>query len=656
MNPLFPPKSKWVMPNLASLPSWADAKRVCVDVETRDPQLKKLGIGVRRGGEIVGYGFAIEDGPSFYLPVAHGSGENLSNEKVVRYLKDQAKIFTGEIVGANLPYDLDYMAEEGIIFRKASFFRDVQVAEPLLDELHFSYSLDNIAGRWGIPGKDETLLKDAAEAWGVNPKSGLWELPAKFVGPYGEQDCRLPLTILRRQEREIEAQGLRDVYDLESMLLPVLVKMRRRGVRVDFDKLDQIEEWAKGKEVSAISRISHLTKFSLTTSDTTKNSSLIPVLESIGLVMPMTEPTKRFPNGQKSCKNGWLEKLPNHPVIDAILEAKKFNKLQNTFVKSIRTHAIGDRIHCTFKQIVGEDSEGQAEGAKFGRLSCKQPNLQQQPARDPEIGPMWRQIYIPDEGGEMAVHDFSQQEPRWLVHFAEILGLPKAKEMGDKYRSDPKTDNHDMVATLINPNWPNLPAKEKKKERMDGKTINLGLGYGMGGKKLALSLGRPTAMRSFTNRQGELVEYEGAGEEAQDLLDRFEEGVPFIKALMKLAEKKANKAGFVRTISGRRCRFPEKHKRSYGEGKWDLTHKAGSRVIQGSAGDQTKEAMVQADAAGIRMQLQVHDELTHTIWSPQEALECAEIMMNAVKCNVPHRVDIETGPNWGQIKEPEWAK
>jgi len=187
--------------------------------------------------------FAIEDGPAFYLPIRHASGENLPVENTLGYLREQASKFKGDIVGANLQYDLDFLAQEGVTFNPR-FFRDVQIAEPLLDELQNSYSLNAIAERHGIPGKDQILLEQAAQAYGVNPKSGMWQLPPEYVGPYAEQDARLPLQLLSRQERRIDEEGLWGIYDLESRLLPVLVKMRRRGVRIDFDKLEYVENWS----------------------------------------------------------------------------------------------------------------------------------------------------------------------------------------------------------------------------------------------------------------------------------------------------------------------------------------------------------------------------------------------------------------------------
>jgi DNA polymerase I-like protein with 3'-5' exonuclease and polymerase domains len=256
----------------------------------------------------------------------------------------------------------------------------------------------------------------------------------------------------------------------------------------------------------------------------------------------------------------------------------------------------------------------------------------------------------------MAVHDYSQQEPRCAVAYAEELRLPRAFEMAERYRNDPTADNHDMMATLINPAWPKMVGKEKKAARDEAKVIFLGRSYGMGPGKLALKLGLPTEMKQFTNDDGDLIRYLGAGPEAQRIIDAFEAGVPFVRKLMKAAEKKAKQRGYIITKGGRRCRFKRIWNPNKRRWEYEDAHKAGNRAVQGSSGDQTREAMVDADDAGIRLQLQVHDELTHTIWSPEESLHCREVMEAALPMSVPAKVDIEVGPNWGDISEPEWSK
>lgn len=655
--PAFMPATTWQLPK--ELPSWKHAKRIAVDLETRDPQLTSLGPGVRRDGRVVGVAFSIEDGPSAYLPIGHEMGQNLDPEVVWRYLRDQAKGTKATIVTANGQYDHDYLLQNGVDLLHCPWF-DVQIADPLIDELQERYDLDSILRRYGLPGKDERLLQQFAAAWGVHPKRGLWQLPPEAVGAYAEGDVRPLLALARRQERRMAEEGLERVFHLESRLQPVLLKMRRRGVRVDFDRVAQTEAWALEEETLAYAELYRRLGFKLSPEDTNKTAAWVPVLQRIGVAVPKTE------KGNDSVTKELLDSL-KHPVADLIRRIKKLNKLRTTFCASARRHAVAGRIHCTFNQLRRESDEGEdSEGARYGRLSCVDPNLQQQPSpeRDPEIGKRLRGIFVPDEGGEWACLDFSQQEPRWLVHYAELLGSTRAKEAADKYRNDPKTDNHDMMATLIDPNWPSIADKDlKKKQRSDAKIIFLGLCYGMGEAKLCRSLGLPT--KKMLKAAGKLFEIDSkealavvmsgvdtwqldvAGEEGAKLLAKFREGVPFVHEFAQAAQRRAERMGYVVTAGGRRCRFPRRDSRR----GWDFCHKAGNRIIQGSSGDQAKKAMVDADAAGIRLQLQVHDELDLTRWSKEETDLLTEIMLNALPCNVPHKVDCEVGPDWGHLEK-----
>ena len=328
---------------MEGLPSWAGAKRVGIDIETCDPYLKKMGPSVRRGGFIAGVAFAIEDGPAHYLPFRHQGGDNLPEEAVLRYLLDQSIAFRGEVVGANLNYDMDYLFEAGITFPNVKGWRDTQIADPLINELHDRYTLEHIAQRWGVPGKDEALLNNACQNFGV-PKAEMWRLPAKYVGAYGEQDARLPLTLLRRQERVIEDTGLWDIYNLESELQPVLLRMRRHGVRIDFKALDGVEAWCVKEEQSDLDSIKQATGVRIKLGDVMKKDGIVAALTAIGVTLGKT------PTGQPQVDKDILDQI-NHPVAESILHARKVNKIRTTFAASIREHAIGDRIHCTFNQL-----------------------------------------------------------------------------------------------------------------------------------------------------------------------------------------------------------------------------------------------------------------------------------------------------------------
>lgn len=656
---MFAPESEWRPPNLDDLPSWEGAKRVGIDTETRDPALKQTGIGVRRGGYVVGVSFAIEDGPSYYLPIRHDGGGNLDADRVRAYLRDQAAVFTGDIVGAHLQYDLDYLAEEQVVFRRARFFRDVQIADPLINELHYSYSLQSIAKRHDLLGKDEALLREAAAVYGIDPKSDMWRLHSKYVGTYATEDAVLPLRILRRQERLIDDEDLWEIYNLESRLLPVLVKMRRRGVRLDFDAMDRAEAYSLAEEQKALDAVHHKTGIQVGVGNVWSANAMAEPLRYLGLELGADK------HGNPLVNEGVLKTAGE--VGELLLRARKINKMRTTFVESMRRYETNGRIHATLNQLKRQKDDGSddTQGAAYGRLSCVDPNLQQQPSpgRDPEIGGLVRSCYIADEGGVWSSNDYSQQEPKWLTHFAEICGLPRAKEAAEKYRNDPNADNHDMMTAMIYGD--NIKKEKSEKEfyylRVGSKTIFLGLCYGMGGKKLAISLGLPTRWLVSTKRNRYYFDFdekqaamdkarsiegriwEVAGEEAQALLDRFDTRVPYVRALADLAKKQAARNGFITTVLGRRCRFPvDEH------GNFDWTHKGLNRLIQGSSGDQMKKAMIDADAEGFKLQIQVHDELGQTVSGREEAEALGQVMKDAVPCNVPHKVDVEIGANWGE--------
>ncbi len=228
-----------------------------------------------------------------------------------------------------------------------------------------------------------------------------------------------------------------------------------------------------------------------------------------------------------------------------------------------------------------------------------------------------------------------------LTHYAEACNFPKnraarekAFEAAERYRTDPSADMHQMLADMCG------------LERDPAKTINLALCYGMGSGALARDLGLPTVWRETVHGKREM-----AGPEAQALLDTFNEKVPFIAALADMCEKQIKKNGYIVTILGRRLHFPKKANGI----DYDWLYKGINRLLQGGCGDQMKKAMVLVHAAKLPMQLQVHDELDTSIDHPKQAYRIGEIMENAVQLRVPSKVDLEVGPNWGNIEKMEAA-
>lgn len=658
---LFPPASDWRPPALSELPQdWRLFPRISLDTEGCDPQLSTLGCGARRGAYITGFSFGVPElGRGFYVPVNHFGGDNVADPvRAMEYLRYQAKHYEGEIVGARLGYDLDMLGTTaGVEFNPNVRFKDVQVAEPLIDELQYSYSLDNILERHGLPKKDETLLREAAATYRVDPKKEMWKLPARYVGAYAERDAMGPLELLAKQEEIIKRDELERAWDLGVRLLPVLVRMTRLGVAVDFDQLDKMERFSIAQETAAWGEVLRHSGVHIKVGDAMKAEVVAQALVACDIIPPTTPKTAK-----PSIDRLWLSTI-KHPVATAIRRARQMSQLRTTFVDSVRRHEVKGRIHATFNQTRMEDESGQEIGAAFGRLSCSDPNMQQQPARDPEIGPEWRKCYKPDDGGQWASLDFSQQEPGLMLHFACASGPRRLGSVAHaaamaaaqlKY-SDPTVDYHTMFTSYaaaagafgskITQEWVlSQPknSKELKLYRDPCKNIFLGICYGSGGAKVCHTLGLPTKWIQ-SKRTGGMIEI--AGDEGQRLLDNVDRGVPWLRKTTEAVEAVAKQRGYIMTLYGRRLHFE-----SDGRGGYDWTYRAMNRTVQGSAAEQTAEGMIALDSMGVRLQLQVHDELNMTVINREQAQGYARVMEGAVTLMVPNRVDVEVGPSWGEAK------
>lgn len=619
-QPLFAPPTTWQPPRISDLPSWSGCKRVAIDIETCDPTLRDLGPGPRRGGYICGVSFALEDGPVHYLPIRH-SEDNLDRGHVWAYLSEQSKCFTGEIVGANCQYDWDYLNEWSIFFNDCKF-RDVQVIESLLNEFRPSYALEALAKYYKLTGKDESLLRECARLYGIDAKQDLHKLPGRYVANYAIADVRLPLEIYKRQIPLLEAHGLTAVSERENALLPVLLRMRRRGVRVDLARLLEIELKVNASIREEISKLRTLAGVTLSPEDFDASAAVAKVLRQVpGINIPLTPKTKK-----PSVDNAFLESI-DHPIARCMESARKWRK-RLQFVASVREHHVNGRIHPCFHQSKSAAHWAEDEdGAAHGRLSCTDPNLQQQPGKG-EFGPIWRSIYVPDEGCQWASIDYANQEPRIYTHFADTIGATGAAEMVAKWNADPTMSLHAEVAHMCH--------------IVEGqaKTINLGVAYGMGGGKLCRKLKLPTEWAVIHG-----VRREVAGPDGRRLLAAYDRGFPYLRKLAKFCSKLAEDRGYVKTILGRRCRF------ECVDGRYIETHKALNRVVQGSAGDQTKLALIECDKAGIPVQLQVHDEICLSVKDRAGAEAVAEIMQNCVPLRVPVVTDIALGDSWGSSME-----
>ena len=508
------PKSEWVPP--LELPEIFDAKQIAVDVETKDPNLKSNGPGWPTGdGEVVGYAVAV-DGWSGYIPIRHEHGGNLDEKIVNRWLK---KVFESpaDKIMHNAQYDAGWIKKMG--FDINGRIIDTMLIASILDENRFSYSLNAIA--YDVLGKvkSEKGLTEAARSFGLDPKAEMFKMPAMYVGPYAEGDAELTLELWNYFQVELGKEDLWQIANLELDLLPCLVDMTWRGVRIDQDKVERTRNALLKKEKQVLKKIKDLVGKDV---EIWAAASIAKAFDQLSIPYPRTE--KGSPSFTKLFLTDHTHELPQ-----LIVEARNLNKTSGTFINTIMKHCHADgRIHSHINQIRSDDG-----GTVSGRISMNNPNLQQIPARDPELGPLIRSLFLPEEDEQWAAIDFSQQEPRILVHYAHVYGksrnleLNGVKEFVEGYRENPDMDFHTMVAEMAGIG------------RKQAKVINLGMMYGMGVNKLSEQLDIPV-------------------DEAKTIIRQYHSRVPFVKGLMTGVQNRLNdqsSSGSIRSILGRKCRF-----------------------------------------------------------------------------------------------------
>ena len=612
---IFKPQTEWLPPE--EFPNLSQHDEISIDLETKDPGLTKTGSGsVTKNGEVVGIAVAVE-GWAGYFPIAHEGGGNMDRNMVLKWLKYVLNT-TATKIFHNAMYDVCWLRSMG--FTINGRIVDTMIAAALCDENQFRFDLNTCSKRYTGLSKDETALYAAAKEWGVDPKGEMYKLPAMYVGQYAEKDASITLQLWQYLKREISNQDIESIFDLETELFPCLVDMRFLGVRVDIEAAHALKQELVQEEKLCLQKVKTETGID---TQIWAARSIAQVFEKLSLPFDRTEKTQA-----PSFTKNFLQNHP-HPIVQHIARAREINKAHTTFIDTILKHEHKGRIHAEINQLRSDNG-----GTVTGRFSYSNPNLQQIPARNKELGPRIRSLFIPEEKCKWGVFDYSQQEPRLVVHYASLQNLYGVNDVLDAY-NEGDADFHTIVADMAN-----IP-------RSQAKTINLGLFYGMGKNKL----------------QAEL----GVDKETSDgLFRQYHDRVPFVKQLMDNVMQRAQQRGQIRTLLGRLCRFHLWEPNMFGMHKAlphdqallehgpgirrAYTYKALNRLIQGSAADMTKKAMLELYKEGIVPHIQVHDELDLSIESSDHADKIKEIMEHAVSLEVPNKVDYESGPNWGEIK------
>lgn len=549
-----------------------------------------------------------------YLPIRHESGPNFDPATVIAWVQS----WSGKrihLIGHNLKFDLHFCANDGIHFPNATF-EDTQVNATLIDEhIRGGYSLDNISKEYNIQTKKATQIYEymASKFGGNSDKSQManyWRLPADdaMAVEYALADGDVTWFCALNQRPIIEYQELTRVWGVECRLIPVLFKMERRGVPVCPDALERLKAYIDRRLQAARALLP--TDFN----PRSPNQVAAVLMEREGI---RDEDLPRTALGNLSFVEAWLKQ---HDTGRAIINVRQLTNLQNTFIKgSVEDKLHKGRVHCSFNQMFDGDY-----GTTTGRLSSSQPNMQQVPKRDKLLAPIFRDIYVPEPGTFWSTNDYSQQEYRV---FAAYTG---SKPIIEGYAAG--IDMHQTVANKLG-----------VERDPTGKRLNLGMLYWAGAPKIAGLLGITV-------------------ERAQELREWYDAEFPDVKKFLYRCQKKGKSAGFIKTILGRRARFPMR----------DESYKGASRAIQGTCADIVKQKMVEVNdflesetRGEWGLVLQVHDsldwylpyDLTRVNMDAAKVMEDMSSISPLLSGKVPMKVDSETGESWGRASFPkqDWS-
>jgi len=621
--------SEWKVPT--EFPDLKSYDIIGIDVETKDPNLTSKGPGgVRGDGYLLGVAIATSDFNCYY-PMRHETGDNVDIQKFVAYLKDNLNTSAPK-VGANIIYDLEWLRAEGVFVKGPKY--DIQIAEWLLDEEKKEYNLNSLCLKYLKKTKYEVKLELAAERMGIAKskiKENLWRFHPSDVAEYGAADAKDALDIFKLQQPLLTLDELDNLfYKIETPIVDVLLDMRFKGVPVDIDKAQQVRDSLLKKQAQETINLIHVVGREV---DVWSGQDIAAAATQLGLKYPSTA------KGNPSFESAWLEEQKDSEFYSRISRIRKLDRSGAVFVESkIMGMAKNGRVYPTFRQSKTDDG-----GTKSGRFASANPNAQQVPARDEELAPLIRSLFVSEENCFWGKFDYKQQEPRVTVHYANISNLIGAKDAVKLYNDAPETDYHQMVADMA------------EIDRGTAKTMNLGLAYGMGMGKMADQLGVSMA-------------------EAKKIYTQYHANVPFVKALTDKASNLAETRGYIKTLAGRRKRFnlwgpkkwapgivPKKKDEAMIEFDYPIVryfcYRAMNSLIQGSCADMLKLAMIDVHEAGYVPSLTVHDELDFVdLTEEKQFKEINDIMVNClnkhgIPITVPLLVDVFKGPSWGEAKK-----
>lgn len=553
---------------------------------------------------LVGFSFSSDSKTGYYVPLAHsylGVGQQVSTSGAKKAI---AAIFTRRVIGHNIKFDLHFVTRFLGVDR-LNIYADTMVMAWLTDSAR-SLSMDNLAQN--LLHHEMIHFKDTVKK-GESFASVAIEDACKYAGEDAYITYRLYEVLRQQLLLKGGQEALDEAYTVEFPFVLTLLGMEREGIAVDTAVLELFKKEV-ASEISSLTEQIHTECGTVFNLNSPKQLGVI-LFETLGLAHG--KKTKTGYSTDEQVLEGLKEE---HPVIPMLLQYREYHKLFSTYIEPLIALAQNDpdsRIYTSFVQT----------GTATGRLSSKNPNLQNIPVKT-ALGMRIREAFVAPRGKKLIGIDYSQIELRLLAHFSDDAVLVNAFNEGH--------DIHMQTAIAL------FGEAEAANKRNIAKTVNFGLLYGMGQKKLSDTLGITT-------------------KEAKEIIERYFETFPSVKGYFSGIVEQAKEMGYVETLLHRRRYFDFASATPMLKAAYE--RESVNTVFQGSASDLIKlsmnkiDTMIRSEGLRARMLLQIHDELIFEVdedMAEDYAARFVEVMENILKLRVPLKTSMHIGSHWGKLK------